>query len=133
MSKELYKLTDTLNEYAKLFNANPNPPKRSSFVRRVADSFLFCMLFFPLVSLIDDLKTLKDEKCVHVVDAIEAWLKFLLLGGAYTAVAFAICALLYRLSLLPTETQITLVSIILVLVLIIAVPSWLITRWANKK
>lgn len=132
MSKELYKLSDTLNEYAKLFNANPDPPKRS-FTRRVADSFLFCMLFFPLVVLIDDLKTLKDEKCVHVVDAIEAWLKFLLLGGAYTAVAVAICTLLYRLSLLPTETQITLVSIILVLILIIAVPSWLITRWANKK
>lgn len=133
MRKELDKLSDTLNEYVKLFNANPNPPKRSSFTRRVIDSFLFCMLFFPLVVLIDDLKTLKDEKCVHVVDAIEAWLKFLLLGGAYTAVAFAICALLYRVALLPTETQITLVSIILVLILIIAVPSWLIARWANKK
>ena len=133
MSKELYKLTDTLNEYAKLFNANPNPPKRASFVRRVADSFLFCILFFPLVSLIDDLKTLKNETCVHVVDAIDAWIKFLLLGGAYTAVAVAICTLLYRISLLPTETQITLVSIILVLVIIVAVPTWLIVRWANKK
>lgn len=131
MSKELDKLSDTMNEYVTLFGTNT--PKRSSFTKRVTDSFLFCMLFFPLVALIDDLKTLKVEKCVHVVDAIEAWLKFLLLGGAYTAVAVAICTLLYRLLLLPTETQITLVSIILVLVLIIAVPSWLITRWANKK
>lgn len=131
MSKELDKLSDTMNEYVTLFGTNP--PKRSSFTKRVTDSFLFCMLFFPLVVLVDDLKTLKNEKCIHVVDAIEAWLKFLLLGGAYTAVAVAICTLLYRLSLLPTETQITLVSIILVLILIIAIPSWLITRWANKK
>jgi hypothetical protein len=131
MSKELDKLSDTMNEYVTLFDANP--PKPSSFTRRIADSFLFCMLFFPLVVLVDDLKTLKNEKCIHVVDAIEAWIKFLLLGGAYTAVAVAICTLLYRLSLLPAETQITLVSIILVLVLIIAISSWLITRWANKK
>lgn len=130
MSKELDELSDTCEEYVKLFNANP---QKRSFTRRVTDSFLFCMLFFPLLALIDDLKSLKDEKRVYVVDAIEAWIKFLLLGGAYTAVAVAICALLYRLSLLSTETQITLVSIILVLVLIIAVPSWLITRWANKK
>lgn len=131
MSKELDKLSDTMNEYVTLFGTNPQ--KRSSFTKRVTDSFLLCMLFFPLVVLVDDLKTLKNEKCIHVVDAIETWIKFLLLGGAYTAVAVAICTLLYRLSLLPAETQITLVSIILVLVLIIAIPSWLITRWANKK
>lgn len=132
MSKELDRLADTLSKYVKLFDDNPNPPKRS-FTRRVADSFLFCMLFFPLVVLIDDLKILKNSKRVHMVDAIEAWLKFLLLGGAYTAVAFAIGMLLYQLSLLSTETQITLVSIVLVLVIIIAVPSWLITSWARKK
>lgn len=132
MSKELDRLADTLSKYVKLFDDNTNPPKRS-FTRRVADSFLFCMLFFPLVVLIDDLKILKNSKRVHMVDAIEAWLKFLLLGGAYTAVAFAIGMLLYQLSLLSTETQITLVSIVLVLVIIIAVPSWLITSWARKK
>lgn len=133
MSKELDKLSDTLNEYVNLFEDNPNPPKRSSFMRRADDSFLFYMLFFPLVMLIDDLKSLKAEKCVHVADAIDAWMKFLLLGGAYTAAAFAICVALYRISLLSTETLIIIVSIILVLALIISIPIWLIVRWANKK
>lgn len=133
MSKELDKLSDTLNEYVNLFEDNPNPPKRSSFMRRANDSFLFCMLFFPLVMLIDDLKSLKAEKCVHVADAIDAWMKFLLLGGAYTAAAFGICMILYQVSLLPVGTIITIASIILVLVLIISIPIWLIVRWANKK
>lgn len=128
MSKELYKLSDTLSER----DVNPNSLKRS-FTSRIADSLLFCILFFPLVVLIDDLKSLKDKDCVYIVDAIEIWLKFLLLGGFYTMVACTICTLLYRLSLLPTETQITAVSIILVLVLIITIPTWLIARWANKK
>jgi hypothetical protein len=132
MSKELDRLEDTLNEYVTLFDANPNPPKRS-FMESIEDSLLFCILFFPLVVFIDNLKSLKDQECVHVSDAIEVWIRFLLLGGAYTAVAVAICTLLYQLSLLPTKTHITIASIILAVILIIAVPSCLITSWARKK
>lgn len=125
MSKELDKLSDTLNKY----DANPSSPKRS-FMSRMEDSLLFCVLFFPLVVLIDNLKSLKDQECVHVLDAIEVWIRFLLLGGAYTIMAYAICMFLYQLSLL---TQITITSIILAVVLIIAIPTWIIVRWANKK
>ena len=125
MSKKLDKLSDTLNKYVKLFAAE--------FTKIIDDSLLFCMLFFPLVVFIDELKSLKDEERVHLGDAIEAWIRFLLLGGVYTVVAFAICTLLYQVSLLHTKPLITTVSIIIAVVLIIAVPSWLSTKWANKK
>lgn len=134
MSKELDKLSTTVKEYEDLFlPSKATESRQRTLMERVADSFFLSMLFFPLVVLIDGLNDLKHEKCVHVTDAIEVWMKFLLLGGAYTAVAFAGSMLLYKLAMLPVEAQIALISIILVLVLIIAVPTWLIVRWANKK
>lgn len=129
MSKELDELSDTCEEYVELLCG----PAKPTLKERIVDSWLFSLLFFPILNLIDDLKSLKDKGCVHVTDSIEVWMKFLLLGGGYTMVAFAIGTILYQLSLLPAETLITVSSIILVLVLIITVPVWLITRWANKK
>ena len=134
MSKELDKLSATVKEYEDLFlPSKATESRQQTLTERVTDSFFLSMLFFPLVVLIDGLNDLKRDKRVHVTDAIEVWVKFLLLGGAYAAVAFACGMLLYKLAMLPMEMQAALVGIILVLVIIVAVPTWLIVRWANKK
>ena len=125
MSKKLDESSNTIAKCVKRVYAE--------FTELTDDSAFFYILFLPLVIFIANLKYLKDEECVNIGDAVNAWMRFRLLGGVYTAVAFSICMLLHQVSLLPTEPLITAVIIILAVVLIVAVPSWIIARWARKK
>lgn len=130
MSKELDDvLSDTFKEYIELFGE----PAKPTLKKRIVDSCLFSILFFPILNLIDDLKTLKSQCSVDTVDIIGIWGLFLTTSLVYI-MGLAMCgAAIYNFCTLPSVNQIIIASIIVILISIIVVPVWVIRRWVNKK
>ena len=129
MSKELDELSDTCEEYVELLCG----PDKPTLKKRIVDSCLFSILFFPILNLIDDLKTLKCQCSVTISDVVNSWLLFLLISLFYVICLVACGGIIYKFYMLPSETQIIIASIIVILINIIAVPVWVIHKWVSKK
>lgn len=129
MSKELDALSDTFEEYVALFGE----PAKPTLKKRIVDSCLFSILFFPILNLIDDLKTLKNQRSVDTVDIIGIWGCFLTSSLLYLMGLVACSSAVYTFCTLPSATQIIIASIIVILISIIAVPVWVIHKWVSKK
>ena len=101
--------------------------------QRIVDSCLFSILFFPILNLIDDLKTLKRQISVDTADIIGICGLFLTTSLVYI-MGLAVCgAAVYKFCTLPSVNQIIIASIIVILISIIAVPVWVIRKWVNHK
>jgi hypothetical protein len=129
MSKELDKLSDTCEEYVELLCG----PAKPTLKKRIVDSCLFSILFFPILNLIDDLKTLKHQLSVDTSDIICIWMLFLLTSLIYIMGLVVCGAAVYKFCALPSVNQIIIASIIVILISIIAVPVWVIRKWVNQK
>lgn len=129
MSKELDELSDTRKEYVELLCG----PAKPTLKKRIVDSCLFWILFFPILQLIDDLKDLKNRHRVDTVDIMGIWGCFLASSLLYTIGLVACSAMVYKFCTLPSVTQIIIASIIVILISIIAVPVWVIRKWVSKK
>ena len=129
MSKELDKLTDTCEEYVELLCG----PAKPTLKKRIVDSCLFSILFFPILNLIDALKELKNQRYVDTIDIIGIWGCFLASSLLYIMVLVACGAAIYKFCTLPSVTQIIIASIIVILISIITIPVWVIRKWVNKK
>lgn len=129
MSKELDELSDTCEEYVELLCG----PAKPTLKKRIVDSCLFSILFFPILKLIDDLKDLKTWRSVDTVDIIGIWGCFLASSLMYIIGLVACSAVVYKFCTLPSVTQIIIASIIVILISIIAVPVWVISKWVSKK
>lgn len=129
MSKELDELSNTCEEYAELLCG----PAKPTLKKRIVDSCLFSILFFPVLNLIDDLKTLKSQCSVDINEIAHIWMCFLIISFIYIMCLVACGALVYEFCTLPSVAQITIASIIVILISIIAVPVWAIRKWVNKK
>lgn len=129
MSKELDKiLSDTFKEYVEF-----GEPAKPTLKKRIVDSWLFSILFFPILKLIDDLKDLKSWRSVDTVDIIGVWGLFLASSLLYIIGLVACSAVVYKFCIQPPVTQIIIASIIVILISIIAVPVWVIHKWVSKK
>lgn len=129
MSKELDELSDTCEEYVELLCV----PAKPTLKKRIVDSCLFSILFFPILNLIDDLKTLKHQCSVDTIDIIGLWGCFLASSLLYIMGLVVCCAAVYKFCALPSVTQIIIASIIVILISIIVVPVWVIRKWVNQK
>lgn len=129
MSKELDKLSDTCEEYVALFGE----PAKPTLKKRIVDSCLFSILFFPILNLIDGLKDLKNQRNVDTVDIIGIWGCFLVSSLLYIMGLLAYCGAVYKFCTLPSVTQIIIASIIVILISIITIPVWVIRKWVNQK
>jgi hypothetical protein len=130
MSKELDNvLSDTFKEYIELVGE----PAKPTLKKRIVDSCLFSILFFPILNLIDGLKDLKNQRSVDTVDIIGIWGCFLASSLLYIMVLVACCGAIYKFCALPSVNQIIIASIIVILISIIVVPVWVIRKWVNKK
>jgi len=129
MSKELDELSSTCEEYVELLCG----PAKPTLKKRIVDSWLFSILFFPILKLIDDLKDLKNRRHVDTVDIIDIWGCFLAISLLYIIGLVACSAVVYKFCILPSVTQIIIASIIVILISIIVVPVWVIHKWVSKK
>lgn len=129
MSKELDKLSDTMNEYVELLCG----PAKPTLKKRIVDSCLFSILFFPILNLIDALKDLKNQRNVDTVDIIGIWGCFLASSLLYIMVLAACCGAVYKFCTLPSVTQIIIASIVVISISIITIPVWVIRKWVSKK
>lgn len=129
MSKELDELSDTCEEYVELLCG----PAKPTLKKRIVDSCLFSVLFFPILNLIDDIKALKCQRGVTIGDVVNIWLFFLLISLFYVICLVACGVIIYKFYTLPSETQIIIASIIVILISIMAVPVWVIRKWVSKK
>jgi hypothetical protein len=129
MSKELDKLSDTFEEYVALFGE----PAKPTLKKRIVDSCLFSILFFPILNLIDGLKDLKNQRNVDTVDIIGIWGCFLASSLLYIMVLVACCGAIYKFCTLPSVTQIIIASIVVISISIVTIPVWVIRKWVNKK
>lgn len=129
MSKELDELSDTCEEYVELLCG----PAKPTLKKRIVDSCLFSVLFFPILNLIDDIKALKCQCSVTTGDVLNSWLLFLLISLFYVICLVACGSIIHKFYTLPSETQIIIASIIVILISIIVVPVWVIRKWVNKK
>lgn len=129
MSKELDELSDTCEEYVELLCG----PAKPTLKKRIVDSCMFKILFFPILNLIDDLKDLKNQRYVDTVDIIGIWGCFLASSLLYIMVLVACGAAIYKFCTLPSVTQIIIASIIVISLSIITIPVWVIHKWINKK
>lgn len=129
MSKELDKLSDTCEEYVELLCG----PAKPTLKKRIVDSCLFSTLFFPILNLIDNLKTLKYQLSVDTSEIICIWVLFLITSLIYIMGLVVVGAAVYKFCTLPSVNQIIIASIIVILISIIAVPVWVIRKWVNRK
>lgn len=129
MSKELDKLSDTCEEYVELLCG----PAKPTLKKRIVDSCLFSILFFPILNLIDGLKDLKNRRNVDTVDIIGIWGCFLASSLLYIMVLVACCGAVYKFCTLPSVTQIIIASIVVISISIITIPVWVIRKWVNQK
>lgn len=129
MSKELDKLSDTCEEYVELLCG----PAKPTLKKRIVDSCLFWILFFPIVNLIDGLKDLKNQRTVDTVDIIGIWGCFLASSLLYVMVLVACCGAVYKFCTLPSVTQIIIASIVVISISILTIPVWVIRKWVNQK
>lgn len=129
MSKELDELSDTCEEYVELLCG----PSKPTLKKRIVDSWLFSILFLPVLHLIDDLEDLKKRRSVDTIDIISVWGCFLAISLLYIIGLAACSAVVYKFCTLPSVTQIIIASIIVILISIIAVPVWVIRKWVSKK
>lgn len=127
MSKELEELSATCEEYVELLCG----PAKPTLKKRTVDSF--SILFFPILNLIDELKTLKSQLSVDTSDIICIWTLFLITSLIYIMGLVVVGAAVYKFCTLPSVTQIIIASIIVILISIIVVPVWIIKKWATKK
>lgn len=130
MSKELDDvLSDTFKEYIELVGE----PAKPTLKKRIVDSCLFSILFFPILNLIDGLKDLKNQRNVDTVDIIGIWGCFLASSLLYI-IGLVLCgAAIYKFCTLPSVTQIISASIIVISISIVVVPVWVISKWVSKK
>jgi len=129
MSKELDELSATCEEYVELLCG----PAKPTLKKRIVDSCLFSILFFPILNLIDDLKTLKNQRSVTISDVVNKWLFFLLISLFYVICLVTCGEIIYKFCTLPAVNQIIIASIIVILISIIAVPVWVIHKCVSKK
>lgn len=129
MSKELDELSDTCEEYVELLCG----PTKPTLKKRILGSGLFYILFCPILTLIDDLEDLKEQRSVDTDNIICIWVCFLIHCFAYVMGLVMCGAVVYKFCTLPSVTQIIIASSIVILISIIAVPVWVIRKWVNKK
>jgi hypothetical protein len=130
MSKELDNvLSDTFKEYIELVGE----PAKPTLKKRIVDSCMFKILFFPILNLIDDLKTLKHQLSVDTSDIICIWMLFLLTSLIYIMGLVVCGAAVYKFCTLPSVTQIIIASIVVISISIVTIPVWVIRKWVNKK